>query len=413
MLQGDIGAKGSFLKSTKRNLRGFSDIDFQHQASSGDTGINLLNLNPPTGVVNPSPAKLGESLKEGNLILHNGEGRKLTQGIDFALSGTSITFSGFTALDGEIFDGTIKNAPQQGAISLLDGVPLSPREFLSVGQDTFNLGRAVPVPPPGGVESIIVMRNRQQEVFTDDYTFIDPNNTGFAQVIQLNKPGEILPGGFDEFIQVFANGFIVEKQPTGVNAKLDQLRGQTDRIIDELVTQHAIDPNTIRLGAPTNEDLKFFGDTVNELRRLVDIVIPITDFTKTKTQTKILASDIVELNTTIAALTFNNLVIGKKYKVWLQGAISSPDANNVTFSANHDGSVLCMIENEGANTSDDNARVGTSSPPFIATANTVTFVTAGMVIGGSADILAGNGTLAETFVVIEELPNHEITTDFT
>ena len=390
--QGDIGVKGNFIKSTKRNIRGFSDIEFQHKASLGDTGFNLLNLTQPSGIVNPNPNKLAEAIKEGNLSLFNGEGRDMASGTDFVLNGTSITFIDFTSSADEIFHGVLRNSPEQGSISLLDGVALSPRSILDTGQDTFNIGRSVKIPTGNEAESIIVFIDGVQQLRVTNYDFVS-NGSGFSQIISL-----VVPGTGTEEIQVFANGFIVEKQPTGVNAKFDQFRGQLDRIIDELVNQHSIDPNDIRLGAPVNEDLKFFGDQVIALQNL-------------KIQIKKLASDVVGQSLDIAGLRFNNLVIGKRYKIGLHMQAIYTAGTNVKLIAVHNSVDVLNVQIQGDDAGPaDRVAMGDTLPIFTATATTVVF---DFLVNGASGTLEGDGSTNETFVSIEELPNHTETTDFT
>lgn len=136
--------------------------------------------------------------------------------------------------------------------------------------------------------------------------------------------------------------------------------------------------------------------------------------TKTKVQTKILASSISGAGfSEISAMTFNNLEIDKWYRVSLQvfaDEVNQGDGNAAGFEYHHNGVRICsnwIFVPASPNGAKGTIRSG-SSMPFKAETTTLQ---AFKDIAGIGQIY-GDGTKANTYAVLEELPNHEETTDF-
>lgn len=129
------------------------------------------------------------------------------------------------------------------------------------------------------------------------------------------------------------------------------------------------------------------------------------NYTPNRSWQKILTSNVTTSTPDITDLSFTDLIIGKTYRVSMQGHVLSNGGDDVIFSASHDGNVIAAVKNENnQGTQDDGIIVGTQSAPFVATANSLQFGVSG--ISGSSS-LEGDGTLNETFIVVEELNNHE------
>ena len=210
--------------------------------------------------------------------------------------------------------------------------------------------------------------------------------------------------GQADSIIVVSVGSLVEKPTASQLQEIEKVQGQIDALVPTVAQLAGVDETDFQ-AAPNNVDLKQFGDRVINLEN--NKQDKFTDLSQAKT----LNSDVIDSNTTV--MTFNNLEIGKVYRIKIQAAISSPDGNNVNFSAIHDGNVLCRVQHEGENTSDDNLIAGSQSPAFVATTTSISLTTSGMIAGGNADILSGNGTFAETWAELEELPNTQLTTKWT
>lgn len=121
-------------------------------------------------------------------------------------------------------------------------------------------------------------------------------------------------------------------------------------------------------------------------------------------QTKLLTGDISSAQT-MADLTFSNLIVGKKYKVYLQAWIGSLGTTSASafVSISHNGATIGRATHAmgGASTQNEDNEHSTVVT-FIAAATTLTFVFAE---SGTA-ICYGNNTQTETFAQLEELNNN-------
>ena len=151
-------------------------------------------------------------------------------------------------------------------------------------------------------------------------------------------------------------------------------------------------------------------------------------FGKTKYQRKNLlvsASQAPSTSVHITQMDFNNLVIGKTYRithqVWsaLQNVVGHIDNWQVSYRMSG-SKVLNLGHGEPAtNGTTGGAYGGSASVPFVATATTLEFwFTVGGGSGaGMSVVLYGQDAFAApgqvTFAIIEELPNHTVTTEWT
>lgn len=128
-----------------------------------------------------------------------------------------------------------------------------------------------------------------------------------------------------------------------------------------------------------------------------------------KYQQKFLSAD-QTTNGTMSDLTFNNLEIGKTYKVILKALIRAGGTDSVNVSIIHNSNTLdrVTIRNSGGGVFDIGTAAGTAI--FTAAASTLTF-DASSIDDASSEI-AGNGTATETYAILEEHPNHEETSQW-
>jgi hypothetical protein len=137
----------------------------------------------------------------------------------------------------------------------------------------------------------------------------------------------------------------------------------------------------------------------------------ISNNTKTKWQVRILPSHISGNTTDISSLRFINLVVGRTYKLSMQMDTSLPNNTfrTATLAAIHNGVTIAKVRSGSASTGNEvNYGMGTTVN-FTASATTLTF-NASFINPG---FILGDGTRAATFVMLEELPNHEETTQWT
>jgi hypothetical protein len=116
-------------------------------------------------------------------------------------------------------------------------------------------------------------------------------------------------------------------------------------------------------------------------------------------QEKILSSD-QSSSGTLTDLTFNNLIVGKRYSVYLKAAFGDvTSGSSALIQISHDSSVIEQVDWDPTSGS-NNMRVSMSVvAEFTATASTVTFP---CTVGAGANI-RGNNTVVETYARITEL----------
>lgn len=395
MSGGDIGIKGTTLKSQKKGTVGFTKVQFAHEAVGGESSFDLKALIAPSVFVNPSPnvfSNASLNLGAGNLLLTNGAGKVLADGIDFNINGTFISFIGFTALAGEIFYGTVDNIKQEPRLNLADGFQISPSGFLEIEQTTFNIGRAVKIPSANGPEPIIVMRNRTQSVSSVDWNYVD-NGSGYAQLIEFTRAGELLESGDKEFVQVFLNGTVVEQTPSNQRRELEILRGQVGRVTEVLDINLGIDPLAILLGSPSQDDLKAFGDIVLGFQNTIATLLSKVERSTLK---------ILPANVTVDGnmFTFNNLVIGNRYSVLITYVMSTNPANQTNVVEILQGAAHEIFLTKSHATLLAESDVFTHK--FTATATSLVI---NAVLLGGTETVHGDGTLDATFAVLTEKVN--------
>jgi hypothetical protein len=123
-------------------------------------------------------------------------------------------------------------------------------------------------------------------------------------------------------------------------------------------------------------------------------------------QIKTLSADAGAAVTGIAALGFANLEVGKVYRMTMHAKMSVDASNQGTLDALHNGTIIAEIRFDGDTGIGGNLFGAGASAIFVAVATTVTF---NWTRGGGVTALNGNGTTAETWSMLEELPNAIVT----
>tara|TARA_R110000868_G_C10973188_1_gene771509 strand:+ start:51572 stop:52042 length:471 start_codon:yes stop_codon:yes gene_type:complete len=128
-------------------------------------------------------------------------------------------------------------------------------------------------------------------------------------------------------------------------------------------------------------------------------------FGKTLYQTKYLSGN-VAINTILGDLTFNNLEIGKKYKLTSCFVYTDTDViTNANVAALVNGNNVDYVRMA---TSGTGVVKVTSIAIFDALGTTLTFETTGF---GNNNTIYSGGVIG-SYVILEELPNHEATTQW-
>jgi hypothetical protein len=320
-------------------------------------------------------------------------------------SSSRINFIGFTAEEGEIFIGVIDYNARNG-LQTVDAAPLVASGTLAIGVTDFNVGQTFEVNKysSGQVGAVIVFRNGVQQFrnsnnssVTLDGNYYEVNNgSGLGSIIRFNNA----PSGQDDNILVVSNGLLVYNPDGSALQQIETLAGQIDAMIPALASASG-QPESAFQAAPNNADLKSFGDRVLALETSKANVFTIP------WQQKFLTANISATTVNIADLRFNNLTVGKTYRVTVQGQMVAGD-NNGYLSANHNGVILCNMQNQPGGAGPEDRFIQTMVAIFVATATTVTF----NFTENTNVVLEGNGTSTQTWSMLEELPHHAVTTQW-
>lgn len=278
------------LINQKAPAVGFKALRFAHKANVNETGFSLNALRSPTemtslGFVQPSASDLQAanlSFYKKNLLLVSSARGAMVEALDFVVGANSqITFTDAfgTALQDEIFVGTIDPVARTGNL-------LADTLFILVTGTLAAATTDIPVGPSfktnenssqqvGAVMVIVdgqpLLRNAGNATASasadGDYQEVD-NGSGDCTLIRLNQADPTNPRTYI-VMSTAASTF------RGDGSVLDQMEKQQG-MIDRLVTTTALlagVPEADFQGAPSNVQLKQFGDTVvnlnNDVRTLV------------------------------------------------------------------------------------------------------------------------------------------------
>jgi len=273
---GSLSLRKKDIKESSSIAVGFKRLVFAHKATAGQTGINLASLTTPTemssqGFVNATLNDITTSnllFFRNNLSLVSSSKGRLVDYLSYSVaSGTQINFNGFTAEEGEIFVGVIDNDAKTGQ-NIVDARPISATGLLTVGTTDFNVGTPFEVGKyiTSQVGAVIVFRNGQVQFrnaansssSTDgNYYEVDPGG-GLGTVIRFNTAATLQ----DDNILVVSNGLVAERPTGSMMATIENINGQLNNMAGYVADAVGSTSSTVLGAAPSNVDLKAFGDTV-------------------------------------------------------------------------------------------------------------------------------------------------------
>jgi hypothetical protein len=395
------------------------NVIFYHKATLGDLSINLLALSMPSAEM-PTATQATNSeisgaqliINKKNLDLTSSSKGKLIQDLDYIVIDSytiSLTgpYIGIGAEVDEIFVGIINSAPVSDLV-VASAKSVDKTYELAIGSTILNLGREYKVGenPSEDVGSIKVFVNGILALRGIDYNEVDSGN-GYGTTIQF----AVAPVGTSHQVAVdFGVMSITDNNAIGA---IENLAGSIKKIADDLAVVAGTAANDYYSASPSEVERRTFGDTVLSLNSKYDTTQALSEYTKTKWQVRILPGNISSNTTDISSLRFINLVVGRTYKLSMQidTSLTNNNFRTAALTAIHNGVSIAKVRSGSANTGNEvNYGMGTTIN-FTASATTLTF-NATFVNGGLAYIL-GDGTRAFTFVMLEELPNHEETTQWT
>lgn len=138
----------------------------------------------------------------------------------------------------------------------------------------------------------------------------------------------------------------------------------------------------------------------------------IKNYTKIKSQTKALAASVTGTNVAeVASLTFNNLVIGKFYRITgVVRATCATTASNALLTYTTNGAAVLNVGMDGFG---DSVAGGALLFSVDATFQAAATKLVATITASPSGSISGNGTKNSTFIQLEEIPNMEEVTSFT
>lgn len=400
-----------------------SDLKFAHQLNAGETTIPLNALVLPTQMpafVNPSATEIANAnvkANASNLILVSSLKGTLMCDLSYkVISNTQINLE-FEAEANEIIIGHFRAT--RGTDQLLEGRLWSVSGTLTAGNTDFALGQSFKTNANSNYqigEVIVFVDGVQQYRNVDNATAAPAADGNYEEVdaggvFNLIRFNDVYP--VDVAVTVVPSSYIVTTSDLALQPQLDALAGQVDQMIPTLAAIAGV-PETEFQGQPNNVDLKSFGDKVQQNRNdiesndadILDLQNNKKDNFEVKYQFKEEPNN-VQVSANLASLTFNNLEIGKKYRI--SGMVTSVSISGTQFQFNYNNgaNLIVSCRFEGNDNVFDQATLGFEAI-FTATA---TVLQASTVAGVNAYLIGGAGR--RNFAQLEELPNHEETSDWT
>lgn len=420
-MSGIIGKKNSTLKKktvkeSKLLETGVKNLKFWHEASEGDTVIPFGSLNMPgeissLGYSNPSGADiLGANLAffKENVSVHSYLNGELLEGT-FVVKNNQIQLLNYTAEEGEVFRvTTTNNVVTENTI--VDGRVITATGILTAGDQEFVVGEifktnAYPTEQLGEVlvfvDGEVQYRNVGNAVADPaadgNYQEVHATN-GYGSVIKFNEPYIE-----DKPIIVISRALIAERPNLSMMQFIEVLGGQLDAVISTVAALAGVDESEFQT-APNQIDLKAFGDQVLENRTNIaantTAIAGKQDAFQIDWQAKETTMSITTSQLDVAALRFNNLEIGKTYRVTAKQYTNGIDnLQQVEVRTSNNGNEVCATRFYQTGATTNNFEAG-DSQIFVAEATTLI-----------TDVNLNNGDFVavEVRVQLEELPNHNET----
>jgi len=246
------------------------DEKFAHQASAGDTIIDLDNLTLPvqmTEFQNPTGtelAKLNIKANQKSFILVSSLGKTLMCDVDYKVNTSRIIELQYEAAENEIFTGQMRAT--QATANLLDGETYTCTGTLLAGQVNIALGKAFtrnanPSKQIGdmvlyidGIQQFRNIDNAAAAALADGNYEESDAGAGLTISLEMNNTY-----AEDVAWAVVSTGVIVDNSNISNQQQLDALAGQIDALVPTVAALASVPEDTFQ-AAPNNVDLKAFGD---------------------------------------------------------------------------------------------------------------------------------------------------------
>jgi hypothetical protein len=377
------------------------NVTFYHKAAGGELSINLLALSMPSEMPTNVQATVAEisgaqlAINKKNLTLVSSANGTLQQGLHYVVtSSTTINLIGLYAITGaeqdEIFTGSINSAP------ISDLVVASAKSVANLGLE-YQTGQNI----NDDIGIIKVFVNGALAVRDTDYAEVDAGS-GYGTTINFFTAPVSIP------YQVTVDFGVMSITDNDGIGTIESLGGAIKKIADDLAVVAGTSVNDYLNANPSEIERRAFGDQVlaNASKlELYDTTETLSEYTKTKFQEKTLLAN----KTTVGAipdLTFSNLTIGKTYRISAQYNISFNGAATDYISITTSGAAVLSLSYFRWDTSGFvSTQRYSPSYVFVALTSTLTLSLTGNT--NSQTLTAG------AKAVLEELPNHEETSQWT
>ena len=255
---------------------GSKNIVFAHQATAGQTLINLGSLTTPSSLAAKGFVQAGIlDIQAANLLAYR-KNLRLQSSLrsilfdydSYLVTGNTSIQLLFPAEEGEIFIGVISSVTS-ASVQTIDAKAICATGTLAAGATDFVVGQSFalnkyPTQQVGDVkvyiDGILQARNvgNATASATADGNYEELNGgSGLSNTIRFN----VANPARSRSIVVVSNGMVVERPDGSLRAEIESLAGQVDQMIPTLATLAGVS-ETVFQSAPNDVDLMTFGSRV-------------------------------------------------------------------------------------------------------------------------------------------------------
>jgi hypothetical protein len=269
---------------------GFKVTRALHEASEGDTLIQLGSLTTPSTAVNysaPNPSELTSTnimAYQDNVRLSSSLRGLLMKNLAWIANGASTIKLLFEAEEAEVFEIIIDHNART-SVQLVDASSQPISGTLAATQSDFNIGVPFEVGKFSAIAQVgvyaihldgqLMNRNTGNNPpgpgVTGDYYEVHAG-AGLGTLIRFNNVDLIN----DRAVIAIPVGALVERPNGSQLALIESLQGQIDAIVPTVAALADADETDFQ-ATPNNVDLKAFGDRVLDLEKILDLEIPIQE----------------------------------------------------------------------------------------------------------------------------------------
>ena len=297
--KGSLSIKKKDLLTQKAPALGFKSLKFWHKATAGDTGIDLTALNFPSAELpsesNPTSAEIASAkllFNKPNVTIKSSVRGELLQTSYSIPHNGRISFEGFTADDGEIFEVTVANKAQTG-LKAVDAQSIVATGTLAAGQTDFAVGtpfelNKYPNEQVGAVlvylDGLLQFRNvgnaAASPTADGNYEEVDSGDGKTSNLIRFNSSS-----ASDRQVMIVSNGLLVQQPDDSRDAALQSLAATVDQVVEDLAVATG-NPESRYQVMPSQVDLKQFGNRVLTAENDIVDIKKVVDTTNSEIKAK-------------------------------------------------------------------------------------------------------------------------------